>query len=55
MARKPRFLLPGVPHHIVQRGNNREPCFYAEQDYQRYLEDLHRAAAKTKSLFMLMY
>lgn len=30
MARKPRFLLPGVPQHVIQRGNNREPCFYAD-------------------------
>ena len=27
MPRKPRFNLPGVPQHVVQRGNNREPCF----------------------------
>jgi len=40
MARKPRFNLPGIPQHVIQRGNNREPCFYAEQDYFRYLDDL---------------
>ncbi len=33
MARKPRFNLPGVPQHVIQRGNNREPCFFAEADY----------------------
>ena len=44
MARKPRFNLPGVPQHIVQRGNNREPCFFAVDDYHRYLRDLHDAA-----------
>ena len=27
MPRKPRFTLPGVPQHVIQRGNNREPCF----------------------------
>lgn len=43
MARKPRFSLPGVPQHIIQRGNNREPCFYAEDDYHRYLGDLKKA------------
>jgi len=26
--------------HIVQRGNNREPCFYSKEDYSRYLEDI---------------
>lgn len=46
MARKARFNLPGVPQHIVQRGNNREPCFFAEGDYQRYLHDLHEAAKR---------
>ena len=48
MARKPRFNLPGVPQHIVQRGNNREPCFYAVDDYYRYLDDLHDAAVKNQ-------
>ena len=46
MARKPRFNLPGVPQHVVQRGNNREPCFYAVDDFYRYLDDLHDAAMK---------
>jgi len=26
MARKPRFNLPGIPQHVIQRFNNREPC-----------------------------
>ena len=43
MPRKPRFQLPGIPQHIVQRGNNRDPCFFAEADYRRYLEDLGNA------------
>ena len=46
MARKPRFTLPGVPQHVVQRGNNREPCFFSEADYQRYKHDLHEAAER---------
>jgi putative transposase len=44
MPRKPRFTLSGVPQHVIQRGNNREPCFYAEEDYWRYLHDLKEAA-----------
>jgi len=44
MARKPRFILPGVPQHIIQRGHNREPCFYALDDYWRYRSDLQEAA-----------
>lgn len=46
MTRKPRFNIPGIPQHIIQRGNNREPCFYAEQDYYRYLHELIEAAVK---------
>jgi len=44
MPRKPRFVLPGVPQHVNQRGNNREPCFYAEEDYRRYLDLLTESA-----------
>jgi len=46
MPRKPRFNLIGVPQHVIQRGNNREPCFFAESDYYRYLDDLKTAANK---------
>ena len=48
MPRKPRFNLPGVPQHVVQRGNNREPCFYAVDDYFRYLDDLFDASEKNR-------
>jgi len=46
MPRKPRFNLIGIPQHVIQRGNNREPCFYAEAGYQRYLDDLQKCAEK---------
>jgi len=46
MPRKPRFQFAGVPQHVIQRGNNREPCFYAEADYRRYLSDCHEAAIR---------
>ena len=46
MPRKPRFNLIGVPQHVIQRGNNRDPCFFAEDDYQRYLNDLSVSATK---------
>lgn len=45
MARRPRLYVPGVPQHVVQRGNNREPCFFAEEDYRYYLDCLTDAAA----------
>ncbi|MEW8506059.1 MAG: transposase [Candidatus Thiodiazotropha sp.] len=50
MPRKPRFNLIGIPQHVIQRGNNREPCFFEEQDYQRYLDDLTAAAEKYNCL-----
>lgn len=46
MARKPRFGLLGIPQHVIQRGNNREPCFYGDEDYHRYLNDLKDALRK---------
>ena len=43
MPRRPRIHLDGVPLHIVQRGHNREPCFFAEEDYASYLHWLGEA------------
>ena len=37
MPRKQRMYLPGVPAHVVQRGNNRDACFFHEDDYRYYL------------------
>lgn len=44
MARKPRFDLPGLPRHVVQRGNNRQACFFSAKDYQYYLALLEAQA-----------
>ncbi len=46
MARLPRLSLAGCAQHVIQRGNNREPCFYAEADYKAYLTFLKDAAVK---------
>ena len=46
MPRKPRFFLPNVPTHIVQRGNNRDPIFFDECDYLSYLEWLEAGAKR---------
>ena len=37
MPRRPRIKLAEVPQRIVQRGINRQPCFFAEEDYRFYL------------------
>ncbi len=44
MPRRPRIKLAGVPQHIVQRGVNRAPCFFADEDYHCYLHWLKKAA-----------
>jgi putative transposase len=38
MARLPRLTLPGYPHHVIQRGNNRQAIFAKTADYQRLLD-----------------
>ena len=40
MPGKTRMYVPGIPVHIVQRGNNRQACFFADEDYQYYKEIL---------------
>jgi len=46
MPRKPRFYLPGVPVHAVQRGHSRDPIFFEAQDYATYAYWLSEAAKK---------
>ena len=43
MPRQPRKYLPGFPTHVVQRGVNREPCFFGDQDRAHYLRSLAMA------------
>ncbi|NYE61694.1 putative transposase [Duganella sp. 1224] len=38
MPRRARLILPGAPLHIIQRGNNRQACFFQERDRRRYLD-----------------
>ncbi len=46
MPRRARLSVPGIPWHIIQRGNNRSACFYSDEDYQFYLERLKELAEK---------
>ncbi len=48
MARPARIALPGVPHHITQRGNRRERAFFEDGDYALYLDLLAEAAARAQ-------
>ena len=44
MARPPRLEVAGIPLHIVQRGVNRAPCFFADTDRRFYLKCLAKAS-----------
>jgi len=46
MARLARIVLPGIPHHITQRGNRRERVFFEDSDYALYLDLLAEAAER---------
>src|SRR5882724_11842009 len=45
MPRPGRYFLPDQPLHVIQRGNNRQPIFFADDDYVRYRDWLIEAAA----------
>lgn len=46
MARQPRIDLAGTPQHVIQRGNDRQACFFGDNDRHVYLDWLRRAAEK---------
>ena len=41
MPRRARVYIPGLPYHIIQRGNNRGACFIEPENYQYYLDLWH--------------
>ena len=54
MTRRARLSIPGIPWHIIQRGNNKTACFYSNDDYEYYLyllkeQALGRRVTKGKS------
>jgi putative transposase len=54
MARLARVVIPGLPHHVTQRGNRREAVFFGDGDYRFYL-DLIPAAAKRSGTAIWAY
>jgi len=46
MARLPRLTVPGYPHHVIQRGNNRQALFVSKDDYEKLLVLLEEFAKK---------
>lgn len=48
MARQPRLTVPGYPHHVIQRGNNRQLIFHDDQDREKLLALLIEHSQRTK-------
>ena len=48
MARIARIVVPGLPHHVTQRGNRRGQVFFEEADYALYLDMLAESAARAQ-------
>ncbi|MBE9555862.1 MAG: transposase [Proteobacteria bacterium] len=48
MARLARVVVPGVPHHVTQRGNRRMETFFEEADYHAYIDLLAEHCAKAE-------
>jgi putative transposase len=46
MARIPRIVVPGIPHHITQRGNGHKQVFFTDFDHLLYLRLLHKYAQR---------
>ncbi len=46
MSRLRRLDFAGIAQHVVQRGNDRQPCFAAEVDHQHYRQELAEAALR---------
>ena len=52
MARLPRYVLPGQPQHIIQRGNNRQVIFASDTDFQFFRDAMVRLRISTVLRFM---
>jgi putative transposase len=46
MSRRSRVVIPGFPHHVTQRGNNRRDVFFSEADRATYLNLLRKYCSK---------
>jgi REP-associated tyrosine transposase len=47
MSRAARLVLPGIPHHVTQRGNGRRQTFFGDSDYALYLSLLRHSCRKS--------
>ncbi len=49
MARMARVVVPGIPHHVTQRGNRRQNTFFCDSDYRRYIALLSNASKRART------
>ncbi len=54
MARLARVVVPGIPHHVTQRGNGQQRTFFSDADYGYYLK-LLKAACRANGVTCLAY
>lgn len=52
MPRTARIVGLGYPHHVTQRGNNREQCFFDAEDFKKYLSLLKRYSLEKESVLL---
>ena len=48
MSRLARIVVPGLPHHVTQRGNRREPIFFEDGDQEVYRDLLAEQAIRRR-------
>jgi putative transposase len=49
MARMPRLVVPGYPHHVTQRGNRRQQTFFCENDFRHYITLVFKSARQAQT------
>ena len=49
MARMARVVVPGIPHHMTQRGSRRQKVFFMGSDYQHYKAILGKFCVKAQA------
>lgn len=50
MARATRYIIPDLPHHAIQRGNNRQDIFFDKADKLYFLSKLKEISTEEKVL-----
>ncbi len=59
MPRIARVSVPGVPHHITQRGNRRQKTFFSNNDYATYIDLMaewcNRCSVEILGLSLLLF